>query len=89
MGVHRNENLILQKNFFIYKSMGEHRKENLILYNFFMVLSMGVHRKNNVRKNIQFPPPHRNHTRTSTHTRNHIYVIPHLREQKMHENVYK
>ena len=35
MGVHRNENLILKKYFFIYISMGVHRNENLILQKFF------------------------------------------------------
>ena len=31
MGVKRNENLILKKDFFIYISMGVHRNENLNL----------------------------------------------------------
>ena len=46
MGVHRKENLILQKHFFIYISMGVHRKENLILQKrFFIYISMGWHRR--------------------------------------------
>ena len=31
MGVHRKENVILEKYFFIYMSMGVHRNENVIL----------------------------------------------------------